>query len=153
VFDQVSGFLSKTKTWEDCCNCSDDMDSHPDALIHKASIVIQIQTSRRKSAWSRRACIKYGNCVLQINRLDNHPPCPDTRSLCIEISCSRRATVWMTVHHRPDAALKQERFSAKVLEFQSYNCRSGRPMTTIWMAPNFIKPDAHLNCQPINRGP
>jgi hypothetical protein len=30
------------------------VDSHPDALIHKASIAIQIQTSGRRSSWSGR---------------------------------------------------------------------------------------------------
>jgi hypothetical protein len=52
--------------WEDCCNRPDDVGSRPDAFIHKASIAIQIQTSRRQSAWSGRASIKYGNCVHQI---------------------------------------------------------------------------------------
>jgi hypothetical protein len=129
------------------------MDSHPDALIHKASIVIQIQTSGCQSAWSGRACIRYGNCVHQISRLDDHPPGPDARSLYMEITCSERATVRTTGHHRPDATLKQERSSAKFLEFWSYSCPSGRPMTTVRTALSFIKPDAHLNCQPINTGP
>jgi hypothetical protein len=43
------------------------VDSRLDTLIHKASIAVQIQTSGRQSAWSRLACIKYGNCVHQIN--------------------------------------------------------------------------------------
>jgi hypothetical protein len=42
VFDQASGFLSKTQIWEDCCNRPNDVDSRPDVLIHKASIAIQI---------------------------------------------------------------------------------------------------------------
>jgi len=62
----------------------------------------------------------------------------DARSLSKEITCSGRTTVRMTVPHRPDAALKQERFSAKIQEF--------------W-APSFIKAVAHLNPQPINRVP
>jgi hypothetical protein len=37
-------FLSKTQIWEDNCNCSDDVDSCPDALIHKASCTFKIQT-------------------------------------------------------------------------------------------------------------
>jgi hypothetical protein len=53
----------QTQIWEVCCNRSDDVVSHPDALIHKASIAIQIQTSGRQSAWSGRASIRYGNCV------------------------------------------------------------------------------------------
>jgi hypothetical protein len=43
-------------------------------------------------------------------------------------------------------SLKYKRSSAKFLEFRSHSCPSGRPMTTVWTAPSFIKPDAHLNC-------
>jgi hypothetical protein len=152
VFDQASGFLSKTQIWEDRCNRPDDVDSHPIKLIHKASIAIQIQTSRHQSSWSGRACIKYGNCVHHINHSDDHPPSPDARSLYMEITCSKRATVQTTGQQRQDAALKQERFSAKFSKFRSYSCPSRRPMTTVRTAPNFIKPDTHLNCQPINKG-
>jgi hypothetical protein len=153
MFYQASGFLSKTQIREDCCNHPDDVDSRPDALIHKASIAIQIQTSERQSTWSGRASIKYENCVYQIDRPDSHPPGPDERSLYMEITCSGRTTVRTTVHHRPDAALKQERSSTKFSEFRSHSCPSEWPMTTVRTAPIFIKPDAHLNCQPINRGP
>jgi hypothetical protein len=73
VFDKLH-FLYKAQIWEDRCNRPDDVDSCLDALIHKAGIAIQIQTFGRQSAWSRRACIRYGNCVHQINRSDNHPP-------------------------------------------------------------------------------
>jgi hypothetical protein len=55
---------------------------------------------------------------------DAHPPGPDARNLYMEITSSGRATVRMTEHHRPDAALKQERSSAKFLEFQSHSCLS-----------------------------
>jgi hypothetical protein len=97
---KASGFLSKTQIWEDCCNHPDDMDSRPDALIHKASIAIQIQRSERQSTSSGRACIRNGNCVHQISRPNDHPPSLDARSLYMEITCSRRATVqttWVTV--------------------------------------------------------
>jgi hypothetical protein len=63
-----------------------------------------------------------------------------------------RATVRTTGQHRPDVGLKQERYSAKFSKFRSHSCPSGRPMTTFRTGPSFIKPDAHLNCQPINRG-
>jgi hypothetical protein len=116
------------------------------ALIHKASIAIQIQTSGCQSSWYRCACIKYGNCVHQINRPDDHPPSLDARSLYMEITCSERATVRTTGQHRPDAALKQERFLAKFLKFWSHSCPSRRPMTTVRTGPSFIKLDAHLNC-------
>jgi hypothetical protein len=78
VFDKASGFFSKTQLWEDRCYRPDDVDFRPDALIHKASIAIQIQTSRRQSSWSERSSIRYQNCVHQISRLDVHPPGPDS---------------------------------------------------------------------------
>jgi hypothetical protein len=104
MFNQVSRFLFKTQIWEDCCNRLDDVDSRPDALIHKASISIQIQMSKRQSSWSGRTCIKYGNCVHQINRLDDHPPGPDAGSIYMEVTCSERATVRTIGQHRPDAS-------------------------------------------------
>jgi hypothetical protein len=90
---QTSRFLSKIELWEDCCNRPDDVDSLPDALIHKASIAIQIQTSGRQSSWSGHVTIRYGNCVHQIYRPDEHPPGPDAQILYMEITCSGRATV------------------------------------------------------------
>jgi hypothetical protein len=105
---QASGFLSKTQLWEDHCNRPDDVDSRPDVLIHKASISFKIQTPRRRSAWSGRACIRYGNCVHQINRPDDHPLSPDERSLYMEINFSESTTVWTKGHHRPNAAQKQK---------------------------------------------
>jgi hypothetical protein len=104
VFDKALGFLSKTQLWEDRCNCPDDVDYRPGALIHKASIAIQIQTSGRQSSWSGRASIRYGNCVHQISRLDDHPPSLNMGSLYMEITCSGRATVQTIGHHRPDVA-------------------------------------------------
>jgi hypothetical protein len=61
-----------------------------------------------------------------INRPDNHPPGPDAQSLYMEITCSGHATVFTTVHHRPDTAFEQERSQAKFLEFRSHSCPSGR---------------------------
>lgn len=81
VFDQASGFLSKTRIWEDRCNRPDDVDYRPDALIHKASIAFKIQTSRCQSLWSGRTSIRYENCVHLINRPDDHHLGPDARSL------------------------------------------------------------------------
>jgi len=146
MFDQSFRISFQTQIWEDYCNCPDDVDFHLDALIHKASIAIQIQTSGRAS-------IRYGNYVHQISRSDDHPSGPDARSLYMEITCSERGTVLTIGQHCPDVALKQERFSANFSKFQSHSCPSGRPMTTIRTASSFIKLDAHWNCQPINRGP
>jgi len=115
VFDQSFRISFQTQIWEDCCNRPDDV------------------------------YIKYGNCLHQIDRPDDHPPGPNARRLYMKITCSGRTTVRTSRQHRLDAALKQERSSAKFLEFRSHSCPSGRPMTTVQTAPNFIKPDAHLS--------
>jgi hypothetical protein len=134
-------FSFQVQIREDWCNSLNKVDSRPDALIHKARITIQIQLFGRQSAWSGRAlnrygnCVfnfnrpnaclswsgralnRYGNCVLKINRPDGHPPWSGRAKPYMKITCSGRATVWTTVPHRPDAARKQERFSAKISEF------------------------------------
>jgi hypothetical protein len=104
------GFPSKTQIWEDCCNLLDDVDSHLDALIRKASRAFKIWTSGRQSSWSERASYLYGNCVHQINHPDNHSLGPDARSLNMEIACSWSATVWTTGQYRPDAAQIKKEF-------------------------------------------
>jgi hypothetical protein len=131
VFDQASSFLSKNQIWEDCRNC-------PDALLLKASSQFKFNRPNSSLPWYGHACIRYENCVHQIDRPDAHPPGPDAWSLYMEITHSGRATVRTTVPHRPDAALKQERSSAKFLEFRSHSCPSGRPMTTVRTTPSFI---------------
>jgi len=139
------GFLSKTQIWEDRCNRPDDMDSRPDTLIHKASCAFKIQMSGRQHYWSGRASYIYGNSVHQINRLDDHSLGPDTRSLNMEIVCSWSATV--------RTRLKLGKNCSEILESRSHSCSSRRLMSTVRTAPRFIKPDAHLSLQPINRGP
>jgi hypothetical protein len=49
--------------------------------------------------------------------------------------------------------LKSGKNFNEILESRSYSCLSGRLMPTVRTKPMFIKPDAHLNLQPINRGP
>jgi hypothetical protein len=66
--------------------------------------------------WSGRTHNRYGNCVLKNCRPDVHPPWSGRAKPYIEITCSGRATVRTSVSHRPNAALKQERFSAKFFE-------------------------------------
>jgi hypothetical protein len=109
-------------------NRSDDVVSRPDARLLKARIAIQISSSGRQSALVRtlayqlrklpipRTHNRYGNCVLKNCRPDVHPPWSGHAKPYTKITCSRRATVWTSVSHRPDAALKQERFLAKFLE-------------------------------------
>jgi hypothetical protein len=82
------GFLSKTQIWEDSCNLPDDVDSRPDALIHKAGWAFKIQTSGQQSSWSGRTSYTYENCVHQINCPDDMFFGLDAQSLDMEIACS-----------------------------------------------------------------
>jgi hypothetical protein len=145
VFNQALGFLSKTQIWEDCCNHLNDVDSRPNALIHKASIVIQIQMFERQSSWSGRASIRYGNCMHQISRPDDHPPGPNARSLYMKITCSGRATVRTTGHHHPDAAHFRKEFQRTPRRIDRTIVRPDGPWLPSGLCPVFIKPDAHLN--------
>jgi hypothetical protein len=87
-FRSTMGFLFKIQIWEDNCNRPNDVDSRPDALIHKASHAFKIQTSGRWSSWSGRLSFIYGNCVHQINRPDDICYGPNTPSLDMKIACS-----------------------------------------------------------------
>jgi hypothetical protein len=82
------GFPSKTQIWEDHYNRPDDVDSRPDALIHKSSYTFKIQMSGRQPSRSGRASYLFGNCVHLINRPDDHSLGTDVRSLEMEIVCS-----------------------------------------------------------------
>jgi hypothetical protein len=72
---------------------------------------------------------------------------------CLEITCSGRATIRTTVSHRPDAALKHERLSAKISEIlvAQLSVRTAhvhRPDSAhIFYSSRPFEP------QPINRGP
>jgi len=127
VFNNLQYFFPKTQLWEVHCNCPDDVDSRSDALIHKASIIFKIQTSKRQSSWSRRASIRYGNGMHQINHPDDHPLGPDERSLGMEITCSGSATVWMTGHHRLDAAQNRKEFQLNFLKVDRTVVRPDAP--------------------------
>jgi len=131
------GFLSKTQIWEDSYNRPNDVDSRPDALIHKASrafknpdvrtLVFMVRTlklhkwklrasdqpSGRQMSWSGRSKPWYGNCV--------------------QLKCDH-----------PDAAQFKKEFQ-RILESQLHSCLFGRLMSIIWTAPRYFKPDAHLN--------
>jgi hypothetical protein len=91
------GFLSKTQIWEDGCNRLDDVDSHPNGLIHKASIAFKIQTSEHQSSWSGRTSYLYGNRMHLINH-------PDEWRLDMEIAYSWSAIVRIIGQHRSDEA-------------------------------------------------
>jgi len=137
--------------------------SCPDALIYKARIAIQISPSGRQSAlvrtraqliwkWpirlqpSGRVHNRYGNYVLKFSCPDAHPPWSGHTKPYKEITCSGRATVRTTVSHRLDAALKQERFSAKFSE-------NPVALVSVRTASVHISEVSHSAPQPINRGP
>jgi hypothetical protein len=124
-------FLSKTQIWKDRCN-------RPDALIHKASIAFKIQTSGRQSSWSGCVSIRYGNCMHQINHPKDHFLGLDARSLDMEITCSRSATVQTTGHHCLYAAQIRKEF-LWILESRSHSCLSGPPMTSVRTTPRFYQ--------------
>jgi hypothetical protein len=101
---------------------------------------------------------------------------PDTRATYMEIACirstirttiplvqTREALKWKlrTAKVRPSEQqgnavrmrLKSEKIFSEILESRLHCCPSGRLMSTIRTSPRFFKTDAHLNLQPINRGP
>jgi hypothetical protein len=127
VIDQLQ-ILSKFRIREVDISVRKMLVSRPDARLHKARIAIQISRSGRQSAlvrtrmqliWklpirlqqSGRALCRYGNYVLKFSRPDVPPPWSRRAKPYMEVICSGHATVRTTVSHRPDAALKQERFS------------------------------------------
>jgi hypothetical protein len=113
VIDQLR-ILSKFNLREDCFNRSDNVDFRPDALIHKARIAIQMSPSGRLPVMVQSAHSRYENYVLKFSRPDAHPPWFGHTKPFMEITSSGRATVRTTVSHRPDAALKQERFLSEI---------------------------------------
>jgi hypothetical protein len=103
-------------------------------------------------SWSGCALIRYGNCVLKINLSEGHPPWSGHTKPYMDITCSGRVTVRTTIHHCPEAALKQERFSVKILKIlvaqlsiqtAHVHCPDG---TRIFHSSRPFEP------QPINRG-
>jgi hypothetical protein len=82
------GFLPKIQIWEDRSSRLEDVDSHSDALIHKASRAFKIQMSGRQSSWFGHASYLYGHFVHEINHPDDHSLGPDVRSLNMEIAYS-----------------------------------------------------------------
>jgi hypothetical protein len=54
---QVERFLSKTQIWKDSCNRSNDVCSHPDAILGKARRAYKVQPSGRQSSWSERSSL------------------------------------------------------------------------------------------------
>jgi hypothetical protein len=125
------GFPSKTQIWEDCCNCPDNVDSHPNTLIHKASIAFKIQTSRRQSSWSGHSTIR------------------STVRTTIPLVRTYEALVWklhaakVRLSGRQGTTVRTQLKSGKnfseILEKRSHSCLSRRPMNTVRTAPRFYQ--------------
>jgi hypothetical protein len=120
------GFLSKTQIWEDRCNRPGDVDSRPDA----------------RATYMEIACIK------------------STVQMTIPLVRMLEALIWKlrATEVRPFGRqgntvrmwLKSRKNFSEILESQLHCCPSGCLMSTVRTVPRFIKPDAHLNLQPIN---
>jgi hypothetical protein len=71
----------------------------------------------------------------------------------MEITCSGSAIVRTTGHHHPDVAQIEKEFQRN---FQKVDCKVVRLdalLLPLGRRLGFIKPDAHLNSCPLNRGP
>jgi len=138
VFDQASDFLSKIKYGKIA------------TIVRTMWILVRTCSSEGKFLNSNptvRMPVYHGS---------------DARTIDMEIACSR-STVRMTIL----LVQKREAFIRKFLAADMWpfgrGSQTGKIFSeifgisvaqlSVWMAPNFIKLDAHLNPQPINRGP
>jgi hypothetical protein len=137
VFDQASGFLAKHRYGKN------------DTTVRTMWILVRMHSSIRPNA-------------------NRHGP--DARASDMEIGCIRSAVrttvppiwtrkdfIWklLAADMRPSRRQgitvrtwlsNKKDLQLNFLEFWLHSCPSGRPMTTVRMAPSFIKPDTHLNC-------
>jgi hypothetical protein len=143
------GFSSKTQIWEDRCNRPDDVDSRPDALIHNASCAFKIQTSRQQPSWSGRARYLYGKRATVRTTI----PLVQTGEALIWKLRAAEVRLSKQQGNTVRTQLKSGKNFNEILKSRSHSCPSGCLMSTVRTALRFIKPDAHLNLQPINRGP
>jgi hypothetical protein len=136
------GFLSKTQIWEDRCRTMW-------IPVQTRSSIRQVVHSKfrrpdvchhvldAQATYMEIACIR-STVWMTI-------PLVRTRSLNMEITCSWSSTV--------RTRLKLRKNFSKILESRLHSCLLGRLMSTVRTTPRFIKPEANLNLQPINRGP
>jgi len=113
---------------------------------------------------------------LKFRRPDASLHGPNVRATYMEIACiwstvqttiplvrTRKALIWKLCAAEVQPSgwqgntirtwLKIRKNFSKILESRSHSCPSGRLMSTVRTVPRFFKPNAHLNLQPINRGP
>jgi hypothetical protein len=85
---QGKGPRSKTQIWEDSCNRPDNVCSHLDAILHKASHAYKVLLFGRRSSWTGCSSFIYGNSLHQFNHPDYSLHGPDSPSLDMEIACN-----------------------------------------------------------------
>jgi hypothetical protein len=108
------------------------------------------------TVWTMWILVQTRSSIMQVAHSKfKHPEddlySPNVRASYMEIAYIR-STVWMTGQHLLDAAQFRKEF-LRNLESRSHSCPSGRFISTVQMAPRYFMPHAHLNLQPINRGP
>jgi hypothetical protein len=124
----------------------------------------------------RTMCIPVWTCssIRQVayskfRRPDDSLHGPDAQTTYMEIACirstvwTRKALLWKlrAAKVRPSRRqgntvrtwLKSGQNLNKIFESRSHSCTSRCLMSTVRTAPKFFKLDAHLNLQPINKGP
>jgi len=153
-------FLSRTQLWEVRCNRPDDVDSLLDTLIHKASIAFKSK-HLDGSPLGSDTCASDMEIVCIRSTVLTTTPLVRTREalvwklLAAKVRPSGRQStnVWPIGHHRLDVAQIWKEFQRN---FWKANRTVVRP-DALWLPSGwglgFIKPDAYLNLQPINRGP
>jgi hypothetical protein len=81
------------------------------------------------------------------------PHGPDARSLIWKLlSADVRPSGWQCLTVRTRLSNRKD-FQRKSLKFWSHSCLSGQPMSTVLAVSIYFTEVAHLNPQPINRGP
>jgi hypothetical protein len=130
------------------------VDSHPDALLLKARIAIQIQPSGHLPIMVRTRATQIWKLRVEDQPSGRPSSLVWTREsliwklLAADMQPSGRQclTVRTRLSNRKD-------FQRKSQKFWSHSCPSGRLKFTVRTASVHITAVAHLNHQPINRGP
>jgi hypothetical protein len=115
VLDKLQ-ILSKFKYGKTDSTVRYDVVSRSDARLLRQESQFKYNRLDVCQPWSGRAHSRYWNCVFKFSRSNVHPSWSGRAKPYMEVTCSGRATVQTIVPHRPDEALKQERFSAKFSE-------------------------------------
>jgi hypothetical protein len=151
-------FSFQNQLWEDCYNRPDDVDFHLDALLIKASSQFKLNRPDARSTGMEIACSRspVRTAILLVwtrEAFIRKLLAADVRPYGIFGRPNGRMSAISNFLIKASRVQTMKDFQRKSRNFWSHSCPSGRPMTTVRMAPNFNKPDAHLSHQPINKGP